>query len=163
MELCQFPPSRDLVQLVFTSSLHCPGLQSLLLTAWTATVLERLQGTVVLEAVRAVDFHRNIVLEGKTDSPRKEELSMSALKLLQTRCRTAKEPSEPGACVRAGACKIPAVQRTTEPLWFSFALHLPPAQCQSCILKSSRRPLLKAFNSRQHTSLATVLGILGED
>lgn len=65
MELCQFPPSKDLVQLVLTSSLSRPGLQSLLLTALTATVLEVLKGAVVLEVARAVDFHRNMALEGE--------------------------------------------------------------------------------------------------
>lgn len=64
---------------------------------------------------------------GKEQSPTKEELSMSALKLLQTHCRTAKNPSEPRACVHAGDCKIHAVQMATESLWFRFAAHLPPA------------------------------------
>ena len=65
MELCQFPPTKELLPHVFPSSLCSPGLWNLLLIAVKATVLELLQGAVVLEVVRVADFHRNMVLEGE--------------------------------------------------------------------------------------------------
>lgn len=114
-------------------------------------------GNCAARSCQSVRFQRNMVLEGENRLFHKRAAFSECIEAAAGPLQDCQRDLWARPCVHAGDFKICAVQMATERLWICFAVHLSPAQYQSWILKSRRRPLIKAFNSRQYTSLANVL------